>query len=107
MPWYSPNKVSGGSISISSRSAAEGSSSTRIAMFFMAFLKRRGMVPSASATSCSKSARSMGLLLRRLRGGLFRRALLLRLLLRPARLLAFQRFAVVALLGGQALVAER
>ena len=51
--------VSDGSSSISSRSSADGSSSTTIATFRIASRKRRGIVGSTCSTSCSKRLRVM------------------------------------------------
>src|SRR5262245_47128066 len=64
VPWYRPSSVSGGSISMSSRRSADGSSSTTITMFRIALRKRCGMDASASATWRSNSARSTGLFAR-------------------------------------------
>src|SRR6266567_1652139 len=52
--------MSGGAISISARSSGAGSSSTTMAMFFIASRNRLGIEASASATSCSNCFRRTG-----------------------------------------------
>src|SRR4051812_28006492 len=59
-PEYKPRSVSGGVTSISRSSSFDGSSSTMMAMFRSSLRNLRGIDRSASATSFSNAARSMG-----------------------------------------------
>src|SRR6185436_13193663 len=65
VPEYRPSSVSGGRMPISRSSSRDGSSSTTIAMFFIASRNVRGIDASASATRLSNFSRCICFLIRR------------------------------------------